>query len=184
MALKVHLGHEELHVLFEVGADDLFGAFRDLVAFLIEPGDQAIGFLRRQDQDVVLSDFVFGFDGHAEVFRFHHFVRHSAGSLGCGHSSRHFTVVSLVARILVMVFDKARRCVLVEMVDQPRIGDIDLLFFRHVHHRNDHREFLDIAAEIRGHGDDRAVPIAHQRHLGGVIEEICIRLGDKEAAKG
>ncbi len=70
------------------------------------------------------------------------------------------------------------------MVDQGRVGDVDLFFGRNIDHGHDHREFGNITAKVGCHRDDGAFAVTGEHDLGGVVEEVGIRLGDIEAAKG
>ena len=70
------------------------------------------------------------------------------------------------------------------MVDQRLVGDVDLLALEEGRYRNDDRELLMLAAEVVGHGQDRAVTVAHQDHLGCLVEKPGVGLGDVEAAEG
>ena len=51
-------------------------------------------------------------------------------------------------------------------------------------HRDHDRELLRVALEVVGHGEDGAVAVAHQHHLGGLVEELGVGLGHVEAAEG
>ncbi len=184
MALQVHFSDEEFHPAPEICADHFFGPIWDAVIFLIEPGDQAVALFSRQDENVILADLIFRFDGDTEIFRRHFCFFHHRFRRRCGHHHHIASVALNVARVIVIILDQARRGVFIEMIYETRIGDIDLFAFRDVDDWNYHGELARFAAIIGRHRDHRALIIAHQHHFRGVIEQVCIGFGDIEAAKG
>ena len=178
-AVEIHLGDEEVHVLLDVAAEHGGGAGRNPVAVVVEPADEPVALVRRQDRDVVLADVVIRLDRDAAV------AGHGVGDRrGLGaprrYRDRHHP---RRARILVAVFDQPRCRVGVDMIDRLHVDDADLLAFDEGRHRNDQREFLRLALVIARHGDGGGVAVAGQHHLGGFVEQLGVRLGDVEAAE-
>ncbi len=182
--LQVHLGDEELHALLDVGAEHVRGAVGDLVAVVLEPGFEPVRLGRGQDQDVVFADHVFGLDGHAlgpglllPVGK----REPGARRRGAKHPLHDDDGL---ARIRIEIFDQPRRGEGVQMIDNRVLGHMDLLALKHGRGRDHHGEILGLALEVVDHGDDGAVAVAHHHHLGRLVEELSIALGNEKAAEG
>ncbi len=159
---QVHLGDEEAHVLLQITVYDGFGASRNPVAVFVQPFDQPAAFFGRQHQDIVLTDCITGFDGHAARTRiFPKLARSRKSVVGARFKGELVTY----ARIRVMILNEPWCRVCVEMFDQRAIGDIDLLTFDECRHRDDDGEILDVALEVVGHRDNSSVVVADKHHL-------------------
>ncbi len=60
---------------------------------------------------------------------------------------------------------------------------MDLALLQHDRYGHDEREFGQVALEIVAHTDYRSIPVAHQDHLRGFVEQFCVGFPDVEAAK-
>ena len=78
---------------------------------------------------------------------------------------------TLVARagIRVVILDQARRRVGIEVFEQCIVSDVDLLALDEGGYRHHDRELLYRALEVVGHRDDRAIAVAHEHHLRGLV---------------
>ena len=64
-----------------------------------------------------------------------------------------------------MIFDQARGCVGVQMLNNGTIADVDLFTLDHRRDRYDDRKVLGLAFEIVGHRDDRPVLVTYENDL-------------------
>ena len=87
------------------------------------------------------------------------------------------------ARVRVEVLDQPRRRIGVEVIDERLVADVDLLALQERRHRNDDGELLQVALEVVGHRHHRAIAVAHQHDLRGLVEQLGVGLGDVEAAE-
>ena len=70
------------------------------------------------------------------------------------------------------------------MIDQGLVGDVDLPAGEKGGDGDDDGKLFQIALEVVRHGEDGVIFVAHQNDLGGLIEQLGVRLGDVEAAEG
>ena len=181
LLLQVDLGDEELHPLLEIAAEHPRGPGGNAVAVLAEPGLQPVALLGGEDQDVVLAHRVGRLDGDPQALRAAR--RRAACAGGAGAAAAPWPTTVEAGRGLVEVLDESRRRVGVQMIEERPLGDVDLLALEEGGDGDDDGELFRIALEVVGHGEDRAVAVAHQDHLGGLVEQLGVGLGDVEAAE-
>ena len=184
LGLEVHLGHEELHVLADVGLERGGGLRRDAVAVLAEPGLEPLGLLRPEDEDVVLAHAVLRLDADAErlvaLLLHARALRHVHGRRCAGHGLGHRIDH---ARVGIEVLHQPRRGVRVEVLEQLPLTDVDLLALQHRRHRDHQRELGQGPAVVVAHGEHGAIAVTHQRHLRRVVEQLGVGLPHVEAAE-
>ena len=88
------------------------------------------------------------------------------------------------ARIRVVILDEPRRRVRVEVLEELRVADVDLLLLDRGRDRNHDRELLRVALEVASHRQHGAVAVADERDLRRPVKELRVRLRDVEAAEG
>ncbi len=151
------------------------------IAVLGEPRLQPVRLLGGEDDDVVLADRVLRFDGDAERF--------GAGGTFRAHRTRHgrghhpVLVEHHLTGVGIEVLDETRSAVGVEMLEDLAVADVDLALLEHHRHRDDQREFRELALVVVHHADHRAVGVAHQHDLRRLVVEARVRLADVEAAE-
>ena len=105
-------------------------------------------------------------------------------ALGAGSGPpRRSAITSGRAGILIAILDEPRRREGVEVIDGLHLDHADLLPFDEGRHRDDDREFLDVALVVARHRDGGGLAVARQHHLRGVVEQLGVGLGDVEAAE-
>ena len=66
LLFEIYLRDEELHLLLDIGLQRLGRPARKLVSALLEPGLEAVGLFRAEDEDVVLADGILRLDSDSE----------------------------------------------------------------------------------------------------------------------
>ena len=69
------------------------------------------------------------------------------------------------------------------MIDDRHVADVDLAAFDERRHRDHDGEVLDVAFEIVGHRQDRAIAVANQHDLRRTVEQFRVGLRDVETAE-
>ena len=181
--MKIHARDEELHPLLEVAAEHPRGSWRNPVAAFDQPRLQSLALLGREDEDVVFPHRVLRLDPDPQALG-------AGGATDVAHGlevlpsrSRHRCRISGLTGIFIEVLQQAGGGIGVEVVEQGLLGDMDLLLLQEGRDRDDDGELLRIAFEVVRHGEDRAVAVASQYYLRGLVEQAGVRLGDVEAAE-
>ena len=139
--------------------------------------------MRGQDDDVVLADGVLGLDRDAQTLGpFSRFLISPSSEARRGHGRlaecRH------AAWVLVEIFDKPRRRVGVEMIQERFVADMDLFPFQYRWHRHDYGELFGIPLEVVGHRQHCLVLVPDEHDLRRLVKEFSVRLSHVEAAEG
>ena len=180
---EIHFRDKEVHPLPQIAPHDLRRPCGNPVAVALQPRDQTVALLCRQNQDVVLADRVPGFDRHARIARLPGGnVAHRDRRLGDGAHLVHLQPRR--AGILIEVLHQAWRGIRVQMVDEPTFCHVNLLARQQHRHRNHDREITHVALEVVRHGHDRAPALMGEHDLGRVIEQFGRRAGHIETAEG
>jgi hypothetical protein len=70
------------------------------------------------------------------------------------------------------------------VLDEGAVGDPDLPFLEDRGHGHHDGEFLGVALEVVGHGEDGLVLVTDKHHLRGLIEQLGVGFGHIETAEG
>src|SRR5262249_34054576 len=69
------------------------------------------------------------------------------------------------------------------MIDDRLLADVNLLALEERRHRDHDCEFFQVPLEVVRHRHHRAVAVADQHHLRGLVEQLRVGLRDVEAAE-
>ena len=178
---QVHLGHEEAHLLIDVGRQHARRTCRDAVAAAPQPGFETLLSVAERMR-MSYSPTVYWASMVTPRLLSRGFARRCAGGAGAAPvivlPTRH------AAGVGVEVFDQTRRRKRVQVLQHGLVAHVDLLPLDERRDGDDHRELLEIAPKVVGHRDDRAVAVPHEHDLRGLVEQLGVGLGHVEAAEG
>ena len=165
MFREVHLGHKKLHSATDVGGQSRGRAERDRVVVLAQPGFQPVGLFSGQDDNVVLTNRVFGFDRHPQGFgssyALHPDLTNGKTAKRLGHAP------CVQTRIWIVILHQTRGRVGVEMLNDLGVNHPHHLALKKNGHRHNQGKFLGLTPVVVDHGQDSLIVIADNHDLRG-----------------
>ncbi len=181
--IDVDLGDKELHALLDIGSQQRLGARRNVVLLLAQPSVQAGGVLRREHDDLVLTDLKLSLDRDTQAA-----PRLTTAILEFGRPRAHLSLALVLplrrAGVLLPVLDQARGRERIDVGKQLVAQGLDVVLLENDRHWHHHREVLRRPLIVVAHRQHRAGALAHHHHHGRVVKEIGIRAADIKTTEG